>query len=497
MSTRWYLSPFVRDVTDITKPVRYCQINDQSGVIQKAGGVIFQDIEISGNHGLVFIAAPLDVHTTLASSFVPLPNLGLADKFGDVLNASDRTGLFDKLRMLTYSSEEITSRLRTVDLSTVRFGEYLNFMRTRRLKPRYDKATDSIILDGPAQPTNPLPIQAFAAFPTTSLLDNFNRPNEDPITGSWDQPVWNGDASAKIITNQAASNNAGGGWGGAWWTTTFANDQEVWATVPTFDSGAASNEQMGLFFRLADPGLTTMDGYVVHFGIDNIVRVNRVDNLVATQLGSDILHDSVDGDKIGAEMVGTTITPYYDSGFGWTALSTRTDSTYTAGFIGWELSKTGQRADDFSGGAIDRLFEAAAAFSFTTSADLTTEIIFAADASASLTVSASLETQIIFVSSQTFTLTGTADLTTLPLFEASASMSLVTTADLSTEIPLASSHTFPLTNTANLTTTISLAADLTYSLAITAAMTIPVGNVGFLTNETMASPTLTSETLTA
>jgi hypothetical protein len=61
------------------------------------------------------------------------------------------------------------------------------------------------------------------------------------------------------------------------------------------------------------------------------------------------------GDKVGMEIVGSTIAAYaYQSG-AWTQLGTRSDGAYTAaGKIGVRLSDSGanSRIDDFGGGTV-------------------------------------------------------------------------------------------------------------------------------------------------
>lgn len=191
------------------------------------------------------------------------------------------------------------------------------------------------------------------SFPTvTDLLDNFNRANEGPPpSANWsttDSP------GLSVVGNQAAP-GASGGNATAWDATTFGPDSEAYATVAV---SQAVDEYMGLEARLADiitPG--TRDGYGVYVvrrsGTDQW-ECYRLDNQIFTLLGATVTGPDVDpGDKIGIEIIGTTIKGYHFDGATWTEVLSRTDSTYTAaGFIGLHADGTVARWDDFHGGTV-------------------------------------------------------------------------------------------------------------------------------------------------
>lgn len=68
-------------------------------------------------------------------------------------------------------------------------------------------------------------------FPTTPILDDFNRADENPLdNGTWDATACTAQAGAHM---QLISNEARGG-GGSWWLTANAvNDAEVYVSMPT------------------------------------------------------------------------------------------------------------------------------------------------------------------------------------------------------------------------------------------------------------------------
>ena len=188
-------------------------------------------------------------------------------------------------------------------------------------------------------------------FPTTGVVDNFNRADENPLSdgGKWTNPWFAGDGNLQVLTNQCAR------------TVTFSDayrndlnygpDTEVFVTVAAL---AITDDHAYLGLRLALP--TSNDGYalasIVDVGTD-IWRVRRIDAEVQTQLGADILQEVSVGDGVGLDMVSSTLTVYYRSAGSWSSLGTRTDGTYTAaGKISLGTGNDIPRLDDFGGGTV-------------------------------------------------------------------------------------------------------------------------------------------------
>jgi hypothetical protein len=73
------------------------------------------------------------------------------------------------------------------------------------------------------------------------------------------------------------------------------------------------------------------------------VYIQRVDAGVVTQLGAKLYQEFAAGDKLGLQMIGSTISAYYQAaGNSWTLLGSVTDSTYSsAGYIGLGRNITG------------------------------------------------------------------------------------------------------------------------------------------------------------
>lgn len=193
------------------------------------------------------------------------------------------------------------------------------------------------------------------AFPTTSLLDDFNRADTGPPpSGSWDSAGLDLASSAlSVVSNTCKSANTGGGA----WGTTFGPDSEVYTTLATL---MGANQRVRLYLRAQQTGGATLDGYMVDFqrvdanpGCD--MKIFRIDNDANTQLGSTVSETGgalVTGNELGADVVGTTITGYiFRSGAWGSVISNTGDANYgSAGLIGMASTDSTARMDDFSGG---------------------------------------------------------------------------------------------------------------------------------------------------
>ena len=195
------------------------------------------------------------------------------------------------------------------------------------------------------------------SFPTTPVLDTFNRTAEDPLSdgGKWTN---NFEGSGSLKTDGTTCAISSGTSGQAVRNdVTPGPDCEVYVTQSAEpDVGSGS---IALYARLVNLGAGTTDGYTLdcpreRSGTDEW-RLFRRDNGVDTQLGASFLQEVINGDSMGLEIVGSTLTVYYRSqGGGWTSLGTRTDATYSAaGSIGVFLNgSTSPVVNDFGGGTV-------------------------------------------------------------------------------------------------------------------------------------------------
>lgn len=199
-------------------------------------------------------------------------------------------------------------------------------------------------------------------FPTTPVLDNFNRANEGPPPSA----SWSSDdistalgSQLEVVSSAYCTSIVDNTWRGGAWGTQFGPNCEVYMTMQQWP---ANNYRSVFWLRLQNIGTNTPDGYNIQFrrldgnpGFD--VQVYRSDDGVQTLIGATYSNfDGVvsGGSKIGANMIDDTIDVYFNSSGSWSSLITRTDATYNvAGYIGISTQDSFTTIwDDFGGGTI-------------------------------------------------------------------------------------------------------------------------------------------------
>lgn len=199
------------------------------------------------------------------------------------------------------------------------------------------------------------------AFPTTSILDSFNRANEDPIDTGWDGThiFVAGDSGKLALISNGLTNATGGGTdtSEAYDAATYSGNVEIYATLSTVSAVAADTWRLLI---LNENSSATQDGYELYIeksaGTD-IWRLRRRDNVVATVLGADMSQEISSGDSVGMSLVDGTLTAYYKASAGsWTTIGSRTDATYSgAWYFGVKSTQSvsgAWKADDFGGGQV-------------------------------------------------------------------------------------------------------------------------------------------------
>ena len=147
------------------------------------------------------------------------------------------------------------------------------------------------------------------AFPSTAILDDFNRADENPLSqgGTWSGPIGSADSQLKVVSNQAApgANAVSNSYRG----TSHGPDCETYCTVTT---KPATGQRIALFLRLAELGTNGLDGYVVYFYPEATftVYIYRIDNAVWTQLGASVGLIWSAGDSLRFEAFGSPLTVY-------------------------------------------------------------------------------------------------------------------------------------------------------------------------------------------
>lgn len=188
------------------------------------------------------------------------------------------------------------------------------------------------------------------SFPTTGILDDFNRPNESPLgNGTWSGPLYSGENQLSL-----SSHACDGSTGNSYWSASqFGPDCECWWTL---SRAAGNGEEMLVYARIANPNNASLDAYRVDVNFQaaggEIIRIQRVDNASTTNLGVGVTQEVVAGDSIGIACIGSSIQSWYKASAGsWTMLEQVTDATYgAAGYIGAE--EVGGAFVPFGGGTV-------------------------------------------------------------------------------------------------------------------------------------------------
>lgn len=182
------------------------------------------------------------------------------------------------------------------------------------------------------------------AFPTTSLLDDFNRANAATLGANWSTGVESGYSDLNILSNQAYAPT---GTEGNVWGTQFAADQEAWVTVNALPASSIAR----LYARVQNPGTGSLNCYAVEMDPTGGYLVKFVAG-GSTFIGSGGFGFSP-GDKVGISCIGTSITYYVYSGGSWASQDVVVDSSVSgAGYIGLDSHNSATRFDDFGGGAL-------------------------------------------------------------------------------------------------------------------------------------------------
>lgn len=154
MPVAWYIVPYKRRA-NVPRPTRYPAIDDYTAQLVVVGGR-WSETEILGDRCLVKVRAPAAALTQLDGLYKRIPKDRLDDSLTD-LPAAVKTALRNELLDAGYTLAEVRARFGD-DLSSYTLRDVLRFMASRRLKPRYDAATDTIVCDGELQPCRDIDI---------------------------------------------------------------------------------------------------------------------------------------------------------------------------------------------------------------------------------------------------------------------------------------------------------------------------------------------------
>lgn len=195
-------------------------------------------------------------------------------------------------------------------------------------------------------------------FPTTPILDTFTGADgTSPPGDNWTNNVAGTGNGLKIMGNRCVGAATGWTYDNAYWhAANFGPDCEVYCDIAKLD---VNDDVVTVRARIQDEGSSAVDLYQFHARS----RATETDpwrfyvcvNNTFTQIGTDILQEVGTDEKIGLEIIGTTLTGYRWVSGAWTVMGTRTHTAISgAGKLGLELRKD-SAADNFGGGTYSPL----------------------------------------------------------------------------------------------------------------------------------------------
>ena len=184
------------------------------------------------------------------------------------------------------------------------------------------------------------------AFPTTSILDTFNRANENPLSdgGKWSSPILSGDAALKIVSNQCV---AGSGQSDSYWSASkFGPDCEVFVDI------VATPVEPSIACRTSLENTGAPNAYFGNFvesgGFYQIVLVTAGGNTTLVSTSGTLLN----GDSFGMSAIGSLISLWRKTGGEWSLATSIVDTTLAgSGHIGaFMFSGNADAYANFGGG---------------------------------------------------------------------------------------------------------------------------------------------------
>ncbi|HLF28222.1 MAG TPA: hypothetical protein VJG32_17975 [Anaerolineae bacterium] len=185
--------------------------------------------------------------------------------------------------------------------------------------------------------------------PTTAILDNFNRADNESLGSNFDVPSTY--LSPEIVGDAAAGDDEVGGTSFALWATPFARDQEAYLTIQGIN--LSEGDSLYLMVRVDADDPETESSYTAQIGpyfID-----------LESPYSDPVIYDVVvqNGDAVWLKALGNTVLVYYKpSGGEWQLILSKTENDprgAEARQIGFKISDLNQTLliDDFGGGDVE------------------------------------------------------------------------------------------------------------------------------------------------
>ncbi len=156
--TAWFIAPYVRVTSGMRLPqgvIRACALREFQAQIAADGGA-WRAVEALGNLCIGKVRASAATIQAIAAKYTKVPASRLDDPLS-TLTRGQRAALRQIILDAGYTLSEVNARFPNLANNTL--GDALRFLASRRKKARYDQATDTIVLDGPDQPTDSIDLQ--------------------------------------------------------------------------------------------------------------------------------------------------------------------------------------------------------------------------------------------------------------------------------------------------------------------------------------------------
>jgi peptidoglycan/xylan/chitin deacetylase (PgdA/CDA1 family) len=181
---------------------------------------------------------------------------------------------------------------------------------------------------------------------TTPIVDNFNRPDENPLSGGGNWSALSG-GGAQLVTNAVASSASGTSTSG--WKTTYTGDVEARATI------LSSGNNAGIMADATLDGAGLLSGYLWQWQGANSpanFALYREDANTFTTLATFNAFALDPGDQLALRVVGDSVQGWVYHIGSWQQVAAATDTTYRTGRIGVRARGLAPIIDDFGGGPI-------------------------------------------------------------------------------------------------------------------------------------------------
>jgi RHS repeat-associated protein len=191
--------------------------------------------------------------------------------------------------------------------------------------------------------------------PATGLIDQFERPNEDPLSqnGDWSPaPLFGSGQTLEVLGNAAGQNEGEVVEAHSFRTTEIIGDAEVHARIANVPN---NNQWFHLYLHLQEAGAAGVDGYRAswfHWISTDGLYIQKLVDGAATTIAGPLALDPASGDTLLLRRFGLLLELWRRHAGVWTKLLSTIDGSYTSGRLGLGMDDDDGRWDDFGGGSL-------------------------------------------------------------------------------------------------------------------------------------------------